>query len=68
MATKDSDAVPGGNEYTPSGQLQGDTSPMPYREAGAGATDTYGADLGMDATNSEGSITGATKSDGMKFA
>lgn len=31
-----------------------------------GVTDTYGADLGQDATNSMGSITGETKSDGMR--
>lgn len=65
---KDTDDVKGDNEYTPNGELQGDTRPMPMRPAGEGASDTYGASLDMDATNSEGSITGATKSDGMKFA
>jgi hypothetical protein len=48
-----------------SGCVQGDTKNIPMREAGQGADDTYGADLGMDATNRIGSITGTSKSDGM---
>lgn len=70
MATKDTDDIPGGgdNEYTPNGDLQGDTTPMPDRGTGTSVTDTYGCDLSGDATNSMGSITSATKSDGMEFA
>lgn len=65
----DADDVGGSdNEYTPNGQLQGDTSPMPDRGTSTGVSDSYGADLSEDATNSMGSITGATKSDGMDFA
>lgn len=50
------------------GVVMGDTKPMPMREAGQGAPDTYGADLGMDATNRIGSIKSTSKSDGMETA
>ena len=49
--------------YRPTGELQGDDKPMPDRGTGSGVTDTYGADLGQDATNAQGKITGATGSD-----
>lgn len=65
---KDTDDVKGDNEYTPSGELQGDTRPMPDRGTSTGVDDTYGADLSQEATNSQGSIASATKSDGMGFA
>lgn len=55
-------------EYTPSGELQGDTRSMPDRGTSSGVSDTYGADLGQDATNREGSITSTSQSDGMNFA
>lgn len=48
-----------------SGHVQGDSKSMPMREAGQGATDTYGADLGMDSTNRIGSIKSTSKSDPM---
>lgn len=60
-----------GNDYhcpDGSGCVQGDSKPMPMRDAGTGATDTYGADLGMDSTNRIGSIKSSTQSDGMKTA
>ncbi|MDD2989806.1 MAG: hypothetical protein PHI64_12690 [Zoogloea sp.] len=50
--------------YTPSGDLQGDTKPMPDRGTTTGLQgDTYGADLGCDATNSRGSIASTSRSD-----
>lgn len=50
--------------YTPSGDLQGDTKPMPDRGTTTGLQgDTYGADLGCDATNGLGSITSTSRSD-----
>jgi hypothetical protein len=55
-------------KYTPSGELQGDTKAMPDRGTSTGVTDSYGADLSQTATNSQGSIKGDTKSDGMEFA
>lgn len=55
-------------KYIPSGDLQGDTKPMPDRGTETGVSDTYEADLGQSATNRIGSITGDTKSDGMGFA
>jgi hypothetical protein len=55
-------------EYTPSGELQGDTRSMPDRGTSSGVSDTYGADLGQDATNREGSIKSTSQSDGMNFA
>ncbi len=54
--------------YQPNGQVQGDNTPMPNVGTGTGVTDTYGADLSQGADNRQGSITGATKSDGMEFA
>jgi len=49
--------------YKPSGELQGDTKPMPDRGTSTGVSDTYGADLSQGASNSMGGISGATKSD-----
>lgn len=55
------------SNYKPSGELQGDTKPMPDRGTTTGmtgyATELDGTGLGVDATNSLGSITGATSSD-----
>lgn len=75
MATKEADEGPDevtvngeDGEYTPSGELQGDTRSMPDRGTSSGVSDTYGADLGQDATNREGSITSTSQSDGMNFA
>lgn len=49
--------------YKPSGELQGDTKPMPDRGTTTGLQgDTYGADLSLTATNSMGGISGATRS------
>jgi hypothetical protein len=56
------------DQYTPSGELQGDSAPMPNKGTDTGVTDTYGADLSQSADNRIGSIAGATKSDGMEFA
>lgn len=54
--------------YIPNGELQGDTKPMPDRGTSTGLNgDTYGADIGSDATNST-SMGGAAKSDGKEFA
>ncbi len=52
-----------GDMYKPSGELQGDTKPMPDRGVSTGLGDTYGADTGPMATGSMGKITGATKSE-----
>lgn len=50
--------------YRPNGELQGDTKAMPNRGTKTGLNgDTYGADLSPDATNRNGSMGGATKSD-----
>jgi hypothetical protein len=57
-----------GEQYIPSGKVQGDETAMPNKGTGTGVTDTYGADLSQDATNREGSIRGATRSDGKEFA
>lgn len=57
-----------GDMYCPTGELQGDTKPMPDRGTSTGVSDTYGADLGQDATNSLGSMGGAGKSDGKDMA
>ena len=44
-------------KYVPSGDLQGDVSPLPDRGTLTGLEgDTYDADLGLDATNGMGSI------------
>lgn len=45
--------------------LRGDNKAMPNRGSSTGVTDTYGADLGPNATNRKGSIASATKSDAM---
>lgn len=57
-----------GDQYIPSGKLQGDDRPMPNQGTSTGVTDTYGADLGQGADNRIGSIRGATRSDGKEFA
>ena len=50
--------------YMPNGNLQGDDKAMPDRGTGTGTNgDTYGADIGPDATNGMGSIKGSTGSD-----
>jgi len=49
-----------------SGVVQGDSKPMPMKNEGSMATDTYGADLGPDATNRIGSIKSTSKSDPME--
>lgn len=54
------------NEHeSPTGELMGDSKPMPDRGSSTGVTDTYGADLSPTATNGMGRITGATRSDPM---
>ncbi len=57
------------SNYIPSGELQGDTKAMPDRGTTTGMsgqpTDFGGMSIDPDATNSQGSITGATKSDPM---
>lgn len=45
--------------YRPSGELQGDSKPLPNRGTGTGVTDTYGADLSPTARNRKGRIKGA---------
>lgn len=47
------------------GQLGGDTKPMPDRGVNTGVTDTYDSNLAQGYNNG-GSITGSTKSDGMQ--
>lgn len=54
--------------YKPNGKLQGDTKPMPDRGTGSGVTDTYGADIGVDSTNRQGSVGKASNSDGKEMA
>lgn len=50
--------------YMPTGELQGDSRPMPNRGTGTGMNgDTYGADLSQSATNRTVGIKGSTKSD-----
>lgn len=52
------------SNYKPSGELQGDTKAMPNRGTSTGMNgDTYGASLEQGATNSQGRIGSATKSD-----
>lgn len=51
--------------YKPNGEVQGDTRAMPDKGYSTGVTDTYGADLGANATNSQGSLGSAAKSDPM---
>lgn len=50
-------------EYTPNGQVQGDSRPLPNKGTTEGVTDTYGADLSQSATNRQGAISHATQSD-----
>lgn len=47
----------------PTGELQGDDGTMPMRGTRTGVSDAYGADIGMDSTNSIGKISRDTKSD-----
>lgn len=56
-----------GEQYVPSGELQGDNTPMPNQGTGTGVTDTYGADLGQSADNRIGSIHRDAKSDAPEF-
>lgn len=42
--------------------VRGDTSDLPMKTEGSMSPDSYGADLGPDATNGKGSIAGSTKS------
>lgn len=61
-----------GDLYKPSGDLQGDTRPMPDRGTTTGTisnpfgsdADGIGHDTGADALNSMGSIASACRSDG----
>ena len=46
------------------GSLRGDDKAMPDQGTGTGVTDTYGASVAPNATNSKGKMTG-TGSDGM---
>lgn len=63
------DNVPrNGDQYIPSGDLQGDPTPMPNKGTETGVTDTYGADLSQGATNRQGGIDHATRSDPKDFA
>lgn len=50
------------NSYN-DGQVKGDTKSMPDKGTSTGLTDTYGASVDQESTNTEGKITGATKSD-----
>lgn len=56
-----------GGAYRPTGELQGDTKPMPDKGTSTGVDDKYGANLGHSATNRIGSMNG-TGSDGMEAA
>jgi len=49
--------------YRPSGQLQGDNKPMPYRGVSTGVGSTYGANITADAINRLGGMGNAAKSD-----
>lgn len=49
--------------YKPNGEVQGDSRAMPDRGVSTGLSDSYGADLSGDATNSMGKIGGASNSD-----
>lgn len=54
------------SNYRPTGQLQGDSKPMPDRGTGTGFgsnAQTMGAGTGQDDTNSQGGISGSTCSD-----
>lgn len=53
------------NRYIPTGNIQGDARVIPDRGISTGVTDSYGADLSGDATNGQGSIGSASKSDKM---
>lgn len=50
--------------YRPMGELSGDKKPMPDKGTSTGVTDTYGADLSVDATNKHENMGKATRSDG----
>ncbi len=63
MATKQQSGT-----YRPMGELSGDTKSMPDKGTSTGVSDTYGADLSVDATNSHGGMGRDTKSDGMEMA
>lgn len=52
-----------GDNYRPTGDLQGDTKPLPDRGTRTGVTDTYGASLDQDSTNRLRGISGGTRSD-----
>lgn len=55
--------------YVPKGDLSGDKKPMPDKGTSTGVTDTYGADIGVDSTNSmSGGMAKATRSDGKEPA
>ena len=54
--------------YKPNGKLQGDSRPMKDCGTEKGVTDTYGADVGLDATNRLGSLGKSTNSDGKEGA
>jgi hypothetical protein len=50
--------------YTPTGELQGDDRPVPYRGCTTGVlAGTHGRDFGMDAVHRMGGIAGDTGSD-----
>ena len=49
--------------YKPNGEVQGDNTRMKDAGYTTGVTDSYGADLSGDATNSEGRIGSASRSD-----
>lgn len=49
--------------YKPNGEVQGDSRSMPDRGVSTGMSDSYGADLSGDATNSMGRIGSASNSD-----
>lgn len=51
------------NRPNADGSLRGDDKPVPNKGTRTNVTDTYGADLSLTATNRQGGISGATKSD-----
>lgn len=57
-------------EYKPDGGdlVQGDSRAIPDKGTGTNVPDSYGMDIGLDATNSMGKIGGATKSDPADYA
>lgn len=62
--------------YKPTGELQGDTRPMPNRGTATGMLDNpfgsdadgIGHDVGADSTNAMGRISSACRSDGKECA